>query len=76
VVKGRFEAVVNVSSAVMSTASHDGSSVNSFLPTPEWTPGPVGDNVVIAWNGGREALRADAREIANDLNFGRRSGGD
>jgi nucleotide-binding universal stress UspA family protein len=28
-----------------------------MLP-PEWTPGPVGDNVVIAWNGGREALRA------------------
>jgi hypothetical protein len=30
VVKGCFEAVVNVSSAVMSTASHEGSSVNSF----------------------------------------------
>lgn len=28
-----------------------------MLP-PEWTPGPVGDNIVIAWNGGREALRA------------------
>ena len=28
-----------------------------MLP-PEWTPGPVSDNVVIAWNGGREALRA------------------
>jgi nucleotide-binding universal stress UspA family protein len=28
-----------------------------ILP-PDWTPGPVGDNVVIAWNGGREALRA------------------
>ena len=28
-----------------------------MLP-PEWTPSPVGDNVVIAWNGGREALRA------------------
>ena len=26
-----------------------------MLP-PEWTPGPVGDNAVIAWNGGREAL--------------------
>jgi hypothetical protein len=34
VVKGCFEAVVNVSSAVMSTASHEGSSVNSFLPMP------------------------------------------
>ncbi|HZZ60187.1 MAG TPA: universal stress protein [Roseiarcus sp.] len=28
-----------------------------ILP-PEWTGGKVGDNVVIAWNGGREALRA------------------
>jgi nucleotide-binding universal stress UspA family protein len=28
-----------------------------ILP-PEWTPGPVGDNIVIAWNAGREALRA------------------
>ncbi len=28
-----------------------------ILP-PEWRPGPVGDNVVIAWNAGREALRA------------------
>jgi nucleotide-binding universal stress UspA family protein len=25
---------------------------------PEWTPGPVGDNIVIAWNAAREALRA------------------
>jgi hypothetical protein len=33
-VKGCFEAVVNVSGAVMSTASHEGSSVNSFLPMP------------------------------------------
>ena len=28
-----------------------------MLP-PDWTPGPVGDNIVIAWNAGREALRA------------------
>ena len=28
-----------------------------MLP-PAWTPGPVGDNIVIAWNAGREALRA------------------
>jgi nucleotide-binding universal stress UspA family protein len=28
-----------------------------MLP-PEWKPGPVGDNIVIAWNAGREALRA------------------
>ena len=28
-----------------------------MLP-PEWTPGQVGDNIVIAWNAGREALRA------------------
>ena len=28
-----------------------------ILP-PDWTPGPVGVNAVIAWNGGREALRA------------------
>ena len=31
VVKGRFEDTVNVSGAVMSSASHEGSSVNSFL---------------------------------------------
>jgi nucleotide-binding universal stress UspA family protein len=28
-----------------------------ILP-PDWTPGPVGQNMVIAWNAGREALRA------------------
>jgi nucleotide-binding universal stress UspA family protein len=28
-----------------------------ILP-PGWTPGPIGDNIVIAWNAGREALRA------------------
>jgi nucleotide-binding universal stress UspA family protein len=28
-----------------------------ILP-PDWTPGPIGDNIVIAWNAGREALRA------------------
>jgi nucleotide-binding universal stress UspA family protein len=28
-----------------------------MLP-PDWKPGPVGDNIVIAWNAGREALRA------------------
>ena len=28
-----------------------------ILP-PDWTGGAIGDNVVIAWNGGREALRA------------------
>ena len=28
-----------------------------FLP-PDWTGGSVGSHVVIAWNGGREALRA------------------
>jgi nucleotide-binding universal stress UspA family protein len=28
-----------------------------ILP-PDWTPGPVGQNIVIAWNAGREALRA------------------
>ncbi len=28
-----------------------------ILP-PDWTGGAVGENVVIAWNGGREALRA------------------
>jgi nucleotide-binding universal stress UspA family protein len=28
-----------------------------ILP-PDWTGGPVGTDVVIAWNGGREALRA------------------
>ena len=31
VVKGRFEDTVNASGAVMSSASHEGSSVNSFL---------------------------------------------
>ena len=28
-----------------------------ILP-PDWTGGPVGSDIVIAWNGGREALRA------------------
>ena len=28
-----------------------------ILP-PDWKPGPIGDNIVIAWNAGREALRA------------------
>jgi len=28
-----------------------------MLP-PDWKPGPVGENIVIAWNAGREALRA------------------
>ena len=28
-----------------------------ILP-PDWEQGPLGDNIVIAWNGGREALRA------------------
>ena len=28
-----------------------------ILP-PDWTGGTIGQNVVIAWNGGREALRA------------------
>jgi nucleotide-binding universal stress UspA family protein len=28
-----------------------------MLP-PGWEPGPIADNIVIAWNGGREALRA------------------
>jgi nucleotide-binding universal stress UspA family protein len=28
-----------------------------MLP-PQWAPGSVGDNIVIAWNAGREALRA------------------
>jgi nucleotide-binding universal stress UspA family protein len=28
-----------------------------ILP-PDWTMGPIGDNIVIAWNAGREALRA------------------
>ena len=28
-----------------------------ILP-PGWTPGPIGENIVIAWNGSREALRA------------------
>jgi nucleotide-binding universal stress UspA family protein len=28
-----------------------------ILP-PDWTPGPIGENIVIAWNAEREALRA------------------
>ena len=40
----------------------DGALLESGAPMlilpPDWTPGPVGVNVVIAWNGGREALRA------------------
>jgi nucleotide-binding universal stress UspA family protein len=34
------------------------SGVPMLILPPDWTPGPVGQNVVIAWNGGREALRA------------------
>ncbi len=34
------------------------SGVPVLILPPEWSPGPVGQNVVIAWNGGREALRA------------------
>ena len=32
--------------------------VPMLIMPPDWTEGSVGDNVVIAWNGGREALRA------------------
>ena len=34
------------------------SGVPMLILPPEWTGGAVGRNVVIAWNGGREALRA------------------
>jgi nucleotide-binding universal stress UspA family protein len=34
------------------------SGVPMLILPPDWTPGRVGVNVVIAWNGGREALRA------------------
>jgi len=44
VVKGLFEAAVNVSGAVMSSASHEGSSVNSFSADgdPRWALFPAG----------------------------------
>jgi nucleotide-binding universal stress UspA family protein len=34
------------------------SGVPMLILPPDWTPGPVGDNIVVAWNAGREALRA------------------
>jgi nucleotide-binding universal stress UspA family protein len=34
------------------------SGVPMLILPPDWTGGTVGENVVIAWNGGREALRA------------------
>jgi nucleotide-binding universal stress UspA family protein len=34
------------------------SGVPMLILPPDWTPGPIGDNIVIAWNAGREALRA------------------
>jgi nucleotide-binding universal stress UspA family protein len=34
------------------------SGVPMLILPPDWTPGPVGDNIVIAWNAGREAMRA------------------
>jgi len=34
------------------------SGVPMLILPPDWTPGPVGDNIVIAWNAEREALRA------------------
>jgi nucleotide-binding universal stress UspA family protein len=41
------------------------SGVPMLILPPDWTPGPIGDNIVIAWNAGREALRAvyDARPL-------------
>ena len=34
------------------------SGVPMLILPPDWTPGPIGDNIVIAWSAGREALRA------------------
>ena len=34
------------------------SGVPMLILPPDWKPGPVGDNIVIAWNAGREAMRA------------------
>ncbi len=42
---------------VLDRALLESGSPMLILP-PEWTGRKVGDNVVIAWNGGREALRA------------------
>ena len=47
---------------VVRRAALDRALVESGAPMlimpPDWTGGPLGQNVVIAWNGGREALRA------------------
>jgi nucleotide-binding universal stress UspA family protein len=42
---------------VLDHALHESGAPMLILP-PDWTPGPIGDNIVIAWNAGREALRA------------------
>ena len=34
------------------------SGVPMLILPPDWKPGPVGDNIAIAWNAGREAMRA------------------
>ena len=34
------------------------SGVPMLILPPDWKQGPVGDNIVIAWNAGREAMRA------------------
>ena len=34
------------------------SGVPMLILPPGWRPGPVGENIVVAWNAGREALRA------------------
>jgi nucleotide-binding universal stress UspA family protein len=42
---------------VLDRALLDAGAPMLILPA-DWKPGPVGDNIVIAWNAGREALRA------------------
>jgi nucleotide-binding universal stress UspA family protein len=34
------------------------SGVPMLILPPDWKPAPVGQNIIVAWNGGREALRA------------------
>jgi nucleotide-binding universal stress UspA family protein len=42
---------------ILDRALLDSGAPMLILP-PDWKPAPIGDNVVIAWNAGREALRA------------------
>ena len=51
------EARDRVRRGVLDRALLESGAPRLILP-PDWTGGKVGDNIVVAWNGGREALRA------------------